>query len=84
MLTLVKSRGLEQGASSFAGTKRKSVLWKISLKGHAWCLGVHTAGGKGRCSCELIEPALKFLYQMKSLCHTLNFHLPLGHIGLTK
>lgn len=72
----------EQEASSFAATKGKGVLWRIYLKEH--CQSVHTVGGKGRCCCELIEPALKVLYHMESLCHTVNFHFPLGQVGLTK
>lgn len=78
---LIKARGLEGKEEAHLQGQREKVSFENFSKRAS--MGVHTVGGKGRCCCELIEPVLKFLYQRESLCHTLNFHFPLGHVGLT-
>lgn len=81
---LLKARGLEcREQAHLWGQREKTVLWRFSLKEPPWCLSVQAAGGKRRCCCEVIDPALRFLYQMESLCHTLKFHPARGCVGLT-
>lgn len=74
---LLKARDLEhREQADLQGQREKTVLWRFSLTEPSWCLCVPIAGGKRRCCGEVIDPALRFLYQMESLCHTFKFHPP--------